>query len=554
VIFAPVVFSIFACTNGKINENKTISKKESSTSIDSVLGIRANSSQFIQIQGQNFYLGNEIYYIKGVNYWPADFGWTAMWNHDEAWTNGVMSKVVQQDFKRTSELGANTVRIIAPYVYFSGPDSSKYHNRLNFVLTLARINGLRVILTLFDWASNEELTAKNFPGHDAYLREFATRYGQNPTIMAWDIQNEPDHRYMLEQPNPAVRSDVVQFLTRSYSKLKEFGVRQPVSAGLYGHYLKPRYPAQSIDDTDRLIQTFDFSMFHWYESADGLRYAISAALKNGGKPVLVEELGVPSGGNRFSGKYSNGTCALDRSESATPSSQEKLFKEWAKVVGEFKTSLSGVVVWDLIDHSESTATLTDAFCPGDITGYFGLYQTNGQIKPSGNVFKYDFPLFMGQSAATILVDRISRQVLGRKCSTEECQEPVSRVVSQGTSEAALRKSMANPRERLVRQWYKGYLDRLADDSGLAYYLEKLDSGIDCRTVATIFLGVLNYQGELGTLYSNEEFVKKMYQGFLGRQPDVGGNAYWVGGLNSQETREKMVSYFLNSPEFYARCQ
>jgi len=476
-----------------------------------------------------------------------------MWNQDAMWANSVIPTIVGQDFKKTRDLGANTIRLIAPYLYFSGVDSSKYHARLTEVLRLAQLNGLRVILTLFDWATDEEIAASNFPMHDVYLREFANRYGQNPTILAWDIQNEPDHRYGLGHPE--VRSTVIEFLKRSYAKLKEFGVRQPVSAGLYGHYLAPRDPAKAINDPEGLLQTFDFVMLHWYESPEGLKAAIGTALTNGGgKPVLLEELGTPSGGGRYTGKYSDGSCKIDRLDTASLTSQENLFKGWGSVIREFNKSLSGVVVWDLVDHSDSTAKLTDAFCPGDITGYFGLYQTNGQLKPAGAVFKMDFPLFMGQQSANSLANKIFSQTLGRRCSIEECKEPISRVVSEGTSEAALTKSIGSARERLVRQWYYGYLGRIADDGGLAYYLDKLATGNDCRMVGKFFLENVKFQGELGVVFSNSDFVTKLYIGFMGRRPDAGGFNYWLGLLNNQQTRDKMVNDFLNSPEYTARCQ
>lgn len=509
--------------------------------------------QFVTIQGNKFSLGGEVFYAKGANYWPADYGWTAMWSSEAEWANGSMLRIVSDDLKRARDIGSNTVRIIAQWGLFSGPDAPKYHDRLGLVLSKARDNDLKVILTLFDWASNEDMAAENYPKHDAYLAEFARRYGNNPTVFAWDLQNEPDHRYELGTPAPTVRPLVVNFLKRSYAKLKEFNVRQPVSAGLYGHYLVPRGAPSGIADPEGLLQVFDFGMFHWYESPDALRLAINTVSASLGKPILLEELGTPSGGDRWSGSLKDNSCKFERPEYFSPAIQANLFADWGRVIRGAQQKLAGVIVWDLIDHSRLTAEKSYAFCPGDITEYFGMYTIDGKLKPAGEVFKRDFPLYLGRTAASGLVDKVFRETINRSCSPVECPEYVSRVVSDGVSEASLRTSVQNPRERLVRQWYYGYLKRVADDGGLNYYLGRLASGANCRSVGVEFARNIKFQSESGQLLSHEEFVRRLYLGFLGRQPDAGGYAYWVDVLRRNPDRQRMMSDFLNCTEFFARC-
>jgi len=96
--------------------------------------------------------------------------------------------------------------------------------------------------------------------------------------------------------------------------------------------------------------------------------------------------------------------------------------------------------------------------------------------------------------------------------------------------------------------YQAAFDREPDKGGLGYWINHLDQGLSLQAVATGFIGSNEFKGLYGPNPSNEAFVNLLYQNVLNRQPDAGGEAYWLNHLSTGMTREMVLIGFSESAE------
>jgi len=101
----------------------------------------------------------------------------------------------------------------------------------------------------------------------------------------------------------------------------------------------------------------------------------------------------------------------------------------------------------------------------------------------------------------------------------------------------------------VVRLYFAYFLRIPDYEGLMYWINVYKSGWSLEAISDSFAGSEEFQQTYGAL-SNEAFVNLVYQNILGRAPDPGGYAFWVGELNSgRRTRGQVMIGFSESPEY-----
>ena len=101
----------------------------------------------------------------------------------------------------------------------------------------------------------------------------------------------------------------------------------------------------------------------------------------------------------------------------------------------------------------------------------------------------------------------------------------------------------------VARLYTKMLGRKFEETGIEYWCKEYLTGkVTIENIATN--GFLHSQEFTNLNLSNEEFVTRMYQTFLNREPDEAGYKDWVGKLNSGEkTRDDLVYGFSLSQEF-----
>lgn len=110
----------------------------------------------------------------------------------------------------------------------------------------------------------------------------------------------------------------------------------------------------------------------------------------------------------------------------------------------------------------------------------------------------------------------------------------------------------------VMDFYRGYLDRLPDSSGLSYWVHQFRiaqcaGGTALSTSAATISGLFQGSAEyVARARSNAEFVGDLYSAFLRRGGDLAGVRYWITQLDAGVPRESLRTSFLASTEFQSR--
>jgi len=94
----------------------------------------------------------------------------------------------------------------------------------------------------------------------------------------------------------------------------------------------------------------------------------------------------------------------------------------------------------------------------------------------------------------------------------------------------------------IERLYQTLLDRAPDPDGAAFWINQLQAGTPLVDIASDFLQSAEYQGKFGATAGNPtSFVTQLYESGLGRSPDPGGLAFWVGQLTSGQMSEAQVA-------------
>ncbi|RNF32263.1 hypothetical protein NM04_02835 [Massilia aurea] len=95
--------------------------------------------------------------------------------------------------------------------------------------------------------------------------------------------------------------------------------------------------------------------------------------------------------------------------------------------------------------------------------------------------------------------------------------------------------------------YQAVLDRPAEEGGLGFWTNHLDKGTSLQTIASGFMDEPEFDTLYGTNPSNEEFIYKLYENVLNREPDSGGLLYWTAEIDRIGKAQLMIE-FSESPE------
>ncbi len=101
----------------------------------------------------------------------------------------------------------------------------------------------------------------------------------------------------------------------------------------------------------------------------------------------------------------------------------------------------------------------------------------------------------------------------------------------------------------VLRLYKAFFNRNPDKNGANYWINlHTNTGVTIERIAENF----GNSKEFGKLYSNmknQDFVSRIYNNVLNRQPDPNGHAYWTKRLNEGLSRVKLVQFVSDGIEF-----
>lgn len=134
---------------------------------------------------------------------------------------------------------------------------------------------------------------------------------------------------------------------------------------------------------------------------------------------------------------------------------------------------------------------------------------------------------------------------------EETEEAPQEAPIQVTDEIRADINYGTGVDGFVQRCYEIALNRQPDPTGLSNWKNMLYLNQACGvSVAFGFVYSPEFQN---AGFDNEVYVTKMYNLFLGREPDAGGKQYWIDKLNGGESREEIFAGFANSVEFYNLC-
>jgi len=107
----------------------------------------------------------------------------------------------------------------------------------------------------------------------------------------------------------------------------------------------------------------------------------------------------------------------------------------------------------------------------------------------------------------------------------------------------------------VHRCYDVFLDRKPDTAGLNHWTGRiLNNGVSGQRIAESFVFSVEFRNRQ---MSDEEFIRYMYRGMMGREFDTAGLNFWLGQMRRQSTNEQgrrvVFNGFANSPEFRAIC-
>lgn len=157
------------------------------------------------------------------------------------------------------------------------------------------------------------------------------------------------------------------------------------------------------------------------------------------------------------------------------------------------------------------------------------------------------PGSLGPSRTHAYVQTVHRLFLGRAATASEAAELGHLVHRDGT--VALTTRLALSPEwagRRIDDLYRRILGRAPDPGGRAHWLGELARGRTLESVAARFHGSDERYGQVGR--EAGAYVDSLYTGILGRPADAGGRADWLAELQRGVTRTQVAEAFHRSLE------
>ncbi|KAL1717372.1 glycoside hydrolase family 5 protein, partial [Schizophyllum commune] len=331
---------------------------------------------FVSTNGTKFTLDGEPYTVVGSNsYWVG--------------LNGYSTDAMDQAFKDIAGAGATTtsfpssqttssshprelhdLSILANYIFPSSRTPIMLTR--NNVVAAAKANGLKLIVALTNnWADygGMDVYTKQILGssndHDAfytnddiktafksYINAFVSRYADEPTILAWELANEPRCKGSPGTSSGSCTTETVTaWINEISAYIKSLDSNHLVAVGDEGFFNQPGNPSypyqggEGVDfDANLAIDSIDFGTFHAYPEAWGQSDAEAwgtqwiadhaTSQETVGKPVIIEEFGVTS-------------------------NQEAVYTAWLNEV--ISSGLAGDLIWQAGSHLPNGDTADDGF-------------------------------------------------------------------------------------------------------------------------------------------------------------------------------------------------
>ncbi|KAJ7325838.1 CEL4a mannanase [Mycena albidolilacea] len=317
--------------------------KSTTTTSSTTTSSPPSATGFVTTSGTKFMLNGAKYTLFGSNaYWPALLGYS--------------STEIDQAFADIVGSGATTVRTMgfnevtsANGIYFhlwNGKNATVNTGAnglgaLDVLVASAKAHGIRLIIALTNnWSDfggmdvyTSQLLGSGQP-HDAfytnptviaayktYIQAVVSRYVNEPTVMAWELANEPRCAGTNTIASAACNTTTITTWSADISAfIKSIDKNHLVAIGDEGFFNQPGNPDFVYQGTlgvdfaaNMKISTIDFGTFHassfpsfamypdsWGESANDVAWGSqwindhAAIMTSQNKPVIMEEYGLTS--------------------------------------------------------------------------------------------------------------------------------------------------------------------------------------------------------------------------------------------------------------------
>ncbi|KAF9461275.1 CEL4a mannanase [Collybia nuda] len=329
------------------------------------------STGFVKTSGTRFTLNGARYTVVGGNaYWIGLTGLSTS-NMNKAFSDIAAAggtTVRTWGFNEVTSQNGNWFQSWSGSTPTINTGSTGLQNFDN-VVAAAKANGIRLIVALTNnWAdyggmdvyvrqiansNNHDLFYTNAAIQTAfknYIKTFVSRYVNEPTIMAWELANEPRCRGSTGTSTGTCTPATITNWARSISAyIKSIDNNHLVALGDEGFYNQPNAPTypyqggEGIDfDVNLGISTLDFGTFHghWGQEGNpqawGKQWIIDHATSQtkAGKPVIIEEFGVTS-------------------------NQVAVYTDWYNTI--VSSGLAGDLIWQAGSHLSTGDTHNDGF-------------------------------------------------------------------------------------------------------------------------------------------------------------------------------------------------
>ncbi|KAF8159938.1 CEL4b mannanase [Crassisporium funariophilum] len=329
---------------------------------------------FVKTSGTQFTLNGSKYTVVGGNAY-----WVGLTGLSTANMNAAFADVAKAGGTTLRTWGFNEVTSPNGNYYQSWSGKTPTINTgasglQNFdnVVAAAKANGIRLIVALTSnradyggmdvyvkqilGSANHDLfytDASVKTAYKNYIKAFVGRYVNEPTIMAWELANEPRCKGTTGTTSGSCTTTTVTNWAKEISAyIKSIDSNHLVALGDEGFFNQPSAPtypyqgSEGVDfDANLAISTLDFGTFHSYptgwgqggnEQAWGTQWIADHATsqKRVGKPVIIEEFGVTT-------------------------NQPAIYTAWWNQV--VSSGLTGDLIWQSGSHLSSGNTPNDGY-------------------------------------------------------------------------------------------------------------------------------------------------------------------------------------------------
>jgi len=354
-------------TTGEVLTTESSTTQASSTSI---------SGEFVKLQGDKLLYQNQLFTIKGFNYYPKEHAWRIFrdWDKDE----------VDYELQLGSSMHANSIRTFINYQHSTDnvdyqydwrtkyEASESYLENMESFLVLADKYKMKVIFSLFDYVYWELFSPDGQAVGEAYLNDLVPRFANDSRILAWDVVNQPDVTASLLGANG--KQNVAIFLQRMSNRIRKLDMNHPITI-CFGD---PSNPPVVDVWYDLLVGTqplVDFLSFQNYAPPSELLSRIRA-LKKFMKPIVIMEFG----------KH---TWPQDPQDPSNETMQRQYYASLLNSVNG--QNISGSMFWTLMDfpveHNSCKYTCFPVDKGESEENHFGVYRTDYSPKPARDVVK-----------------------------------------------------------------------------------------------------------------------------------------------------------------------